>query len=77
MIRIQRELNDKLTIVHVGARTLYFSYETLIAFEKHGELFISKNIWSNTTGRHLNWIDDDKEFRMDNDKFMEFARREL
>lgn len=54
--------------------TLYFSYNTLIAFrgyvdtEKHG-LFIIKNYWGSTTGKHLNFICSDKKRRLDEDVF--------
>lgn len=50
--------------------TLYFSYDTLIAFngfiseEKHG-LFVIKNYWRTTTGKHLNFINSNKEKRLD------------
>lgn len=54
--------------------TLYFSYETLIAFngyvnEKLNGLFLIKNYWSSTTGKHLNFIDDNKEKRLDEKSF--------
>ena len=54
--------------------TLYFSYNTLIAFrgyvneEKRG-LFIIKNYWASTTGKHLNFICSDKNRRLDEDVF--------
>lgn len=42
--------------------TLYFSYQTIVAFvpwfgDNKGELIVSENVWSNTTGKHLNEID--------------------
>lgn len=38
--------------------TFYFSYNTLVAFKiKYNELFVRENVWGNTTGKHLNWID--------------------
>jgi hypothetical protein len=51
--------------------TLYFSYETLIAFEVDGTLTIRKNDWGPTTGRHLNEINPDKSIRVDRDTFRE------
>lgn len=56
--------------VQIGQLTFYFSYQTIIAFECNGELYISENIWSNTTARHLNSINRDKSKRMPNDDFM-------
>lgn len=53
---------------------LYFSYNTLIAFrgfvneEKQG-LFIIKNYWGSTTGKHLNFICSNKEKRLDEKVF--------
>ena len=37
---------------------VYYSYVTPVAFETaNGNLHVSKNVWSVTTGRHLTWID--------------------
>lgn len=70
MIRLKRELNGKLTTVTAGSLTMYFSYETCIGFKKWAdELVLSKNIWSSTTGKHLNHIDPDKEYRVDHGEF--------
>ena len=48
----------------------YFSYETLVAFSsaKHG-LVVRENVWSNTTGKHLNWINRDKDSRVTSEVF--------
>jgi len=43
------ELNDKIGV--------WFSYETPIAFRVDDTVYISENIWSQTTGKHLNFID--------------------
>ncbi len=50
----------------------YFSYNTLVAF-KHpsSDLVIRENIWGNTTGKHLNWIDNDKSKRVNTETFFE------
>ena len=46
-------------------KTLYFSYETCIAFKINGKLTVCENIWSRTTGNHLNLIDNgDKKSRI-------------
>mgnify|MGYP003659818456 FL=1 len=47
----------------------YFSYETLIAFRGDEGLIIRENVWGNTTGKHLNWIDDDKSIRVNKEVF--------
>ena len=42
----------------LGAVTVYFSYETPVAFKASGHgLVVRENDWGNTTGKHLNWID--------------------
>ncbi len=42
----------------LGAVTVYFSYETPVAFEAPGHgLVVRENDWGPTTGKHLNWID--------------------
>ena len=43
--------NDKFN------NTYYFSYDTLVAFTGNDGLVIRENVWGNTTGKHLNWID--------------------
>lgn len=58
-------------------KVLYFSYETLIAFEIGGRLIISENIWGNTTGKHLNAIDPNKKRRLSHDKFLEAVEKQL
>ena len=47
----------------------WFSYETLVAFNINGEFHIRKNDWGTTTGKHLNWINDNKNIREDREAF--------
>jgi len=56
--------------VYIGSLTLYFSYDTVVAFSspKTG-LVIRKNDWSTTTGRHLNAINENKKIRIDGEEF--------
>ena len=41
---------------------IFYSYTTPVAFENfkngYNKRFISKNVWSITTAKHLNWIED-------------------
>ena len=55
--------------VSVGNLTIYFSYKTPVAFETPGHLVVSENVWGNTTGKHLNWINSDKSNRLDRGEF--------
>ena len=50
--------------VSIGTLTLYFSYETVVAFKTCGRLICCKNVWTTTTGKHLNWIEPDKKQRV-------------
>ena len=63
---------NALVFTDVNRIEYYFSYNTLVAF-KHpsSDLVIRENIWGNTTGKHLNWIDDDKSKRVDTETFFE------
>jgi hypothetical protein len=59
----------------LGIRTIYFSYDTPVAFRgtnSKGEYFncVIQNYWSTTTGKHLNWIDGgDKNSRLTKEEF--------
>lgn len=56
--------------VHVGVVTLYFSYQTIVAYRAPGHgLVVSENVWTVTTGKHLNWVNSDKKSRVPNDVF--------
>lgn len=58
--------------VDIGTLSLYFSYETVVAFQDNGGLVVRENDWSTTTGKHLNWIDgggDAKKKRLPSQQF--------
>jgi hypothetical protein len=57
---------DKGTEIAIGNITVYFSYNTIVAFEtpEHG-LICCENIWGSTTGNHLNSIEPDHDARYD------------
>ena len=68
-IEISRDFNDNLTRVYLGEHlTLWFSYETIVAFAVDGEgrFKTRKMRYSKTTARHLNSIAatelDDEDF---------------
>lgn len=58
-----------LAFEDANGNTYWFSYETLVAFRINGEFHISKNYWGTTTGKHLNWINDNKKIREDEETF--------
>ena len=50
--------------------TLYYSYKTIVAFYTHETGRVcSENIWSSTTGKHLNKIEPNKPLRWGNEVF--------
>lgn len=56
----------------LGTLTLYFSYQTVVAFdEDNGDgIQVVANQWGPTTGKHLNWIDGgNKSSRLPKEKF--------
>lgn len=54
----------------VGNLTVYFSYETPVAFWYPSTgIVIRENDWGTTTGKHLNWIDSDKSKRISGEEF--------
>lgn len=56
--------------VTVGSLTVYFSYKTPVAFHTPQDGTVcSKNVWSVTTGKHLNWIQPEKSKRLDHTVF--------
>ena len=56
--------------VSINDIKLFYSYETIVAYRNNEEgLVVSENVWSRTTGKHLNWIDPYKEHRVDADEF--------
>ena len=47
-----------LVIVYLDNNlTLWFSYSSLVAFRINSEKIVRQNVWENTTGKHLNYID--------------------
>lgn len=59
----------------MGGIEFYYSYETIVAYaEPIDGLVCSENVWGTTTGKHLNWIQPDKKFRVKHDKFQEMLK---
>ena len=69
LIKMKEGYNPRHRILTIGDLKLHFSYSTIIAYELDGDKVISENIWSMTTGKHLNWIDDDKDKRINPEEF--------
>jgi len=50
--------------IEIWGVRFFYSYDTCVAVDYGRGLKICKNIWSNTTGKHLNWIDRDHSIRI-------------
>ena len=59
--------------------TFWFSYQTLVAFQKFGgKRYVRENVWRTTTGKHLNAIDGgDKKNRVSEQEFYAAYGREF
>lgn len=53
-----KKIETNLHKVELYNNTLYFSYETIVAYVNiyTDELIVSENIWSKTTAKHINKI---------------------
>ena len=52
------QIKPNFTKINVGTVMVWFSYDTPIAFKVYGQpRVVRENIWSTTTGKHLNAID--------------------
>lgn len=63
--------------VKINNLKIYFSYEDIIAFSSNGILYVSENIWSKTTGKHINYIEPRRKNRLPYDIFKEKLREAL
>ena len=49
--------------------TIYKSYNTIIAVKYNGQLYARENTFSQTTGKHLNCLEPDKNNRLSSSDF--------
>lgn len=56
-------------MVEIGDCRIYFSYQTVIVFYDGNKMYVSENIWGNTTGKHLREIEPDKRVWILRDEF--------
>jgi hypothetical protein len=56
--------------VTIGNLTLYFSYKTIVGFEDNDGLKVCENIWSKTTGKFLNELQNNKDLRLNRIEFL-------
>lgn len=62
-----------------GRTTIYYSYNTIVAIKTPVDTYVSENVWSVTTGKHLNKIEEitgsDREYRMKHKDFKELCTK--
>jgi len=64
--------------ITVGDMTIYFSYQTPIAFRAPGVGYVvSENVWSRTTGKHFGMLPGNRSDRVPNEKFNELYLKAL
>ena len=51
---------DKKSLYYenIGDKTIYYSYNTTVAVKTPIETYVSENVWSVTTAKHLNRIEE-------------------
>ena len=63
----------------VGQNTVYISYNTIVGITTPIDTYISENVWSVTTARHLNRIEEltgsNREYRMKYKDFMDLLEK--
>ena len=63
----------------VGQNTVYISYNTIVGITTPIDTYISENVWSVTTAKHLNRIEEltgsDREYRMKYRDFMDLLEK--
>ena len=69
--------SKNLWFENIGDKTIYYSYNTTVAVKTPIDTYVSENVWSVTTAKHLNRIEEltgsDREYRMRYKDFREFC----
>ena len=76
---MRNQIDQKsLYVERSGDREIYYSYNTTVAVKTPIETYVSENIWSMTTAKHLNRIEEltgsDREYRMRYRDFRNFCK---
>ena len=75
---MKNQIDSKsLYFENVGDKTIYYSYNTTVAVKTPIDTYVSENVWSVTTAKHLNRIEEltgsDREYRMRYKDFRNFC----
>lgn len=69
-VKLSNQGTPNKNIVYIGKLTLYFSYETIVAFASPKTGFVCReNSWATTTGKFLNEICPNHKERISSEKF--------
>ena len=64
---------------NIGNNTVYYSYNTTVAIKTPIDTYVSENVWSVTTAKHLNRIEEltgsNREYRMRYKDFIDFLEK--
>jgi len=62
---------------YVNGYQVYYSYNTAVGIRyPNNDLYLSENVWSTTTGRHLTWIDGgNKKGRLKREEFNQLVKQ--
>jgi hypothetical protein len=64
-----RTLGPNCHVVHLGPVSLGFSYETIVGIATQHVWTMSENVWSKSTGKHINMIGGTTARRVPHDEF--------
>ena len=75
---MRKQVDQKsLYVERSGDREIYYSYNTTVAVRTPIETYVSENVWSMTTAKHLNRMEEltgsDREYRMRYKDFRNFC----
>ena len=69
--------SKNLWFENIGDKTIYYSYNTTVAVKTPIDTYVCENVWSVTTAKHLNRIEEltgsDREYRMRYRDFRDFC----
>ncbi len=63
-IQFKNIMSNNFNMVSINGVNIYFSYQTAIGVMSGGKSVISVNDWGPTTGKHLNYLEQDKSKRV-------------
>jgi hypothetical protein len=71
--------SKSLYFKNIGNNTVYYSYNTTVAIKTPIDTYVSENVWSVTTAKHLNRIEEltgsNREYRMRYKDFIDFLEK--